>query len=178
MIKFIANIDSALVMRQYSLIEEHIHWVDILSKGKQASLQYADAYTENLWADGTGSLAGLGGSGGLVDITNPELKYNNLNPLLLGTIFEEIIEQYKLVRSLFMWINSMSCYSIHRDLNPRIHIPIITNPECFFVFKEDPHSTIEHLTTGKVYWTDTRKMHTFINCSREPRLHLIGVVTE
>ena len=134
---------------------------------KQAGLQYAEE-TENFWAGGTGKLRGL---------VNPEQQYKNLNPLLQGTIFEDIINQYKLVRTRFMWVNSMSCYSMHRDLSPRIHVPIITNPECYFVMKTGSEGLIEHLPAGKVYWTDTRIHHTFMNCSPEPRLHLIGVPT-
>jgi hypothetical protein len=164
MINVISNIDIDTVVKQYLMIEEQIQWVHMPPWRKQASLQYAKK-SENLWADGTGKLAGT------------ERQYNNLNPLLLGTIFEDIISEYKLVRTRFMWVNGMSCYSIHRDVSPRIHVPIITNPECYFVIKQGSEGLIEHLSAGKVYWTDTRKHHTFMNCSLEPRLHLIGVPT-
>lgn len=168
MIDVIGNIDIDLVLKQYSMIEPSIIWVDMPPKGKQAGLQYDTDDRENLWSAGTGTLSGL---------ENPELKFKNLNPLLRGTIFEEIIQEYKLVRTRFMWVNGMSCYSIHRDLTPRIHVPIITNPECYFVMKQENQATIDHLPAGKVYWTDTRKYHTFMNCSLEPRLHLIGIPT-
>lgn len=167
MIKVIGDIDIDLVLKQYSMIEEQIQWVEMYPHHKQAGLQYAEE-TENFWAGGTGKLRGL---------VNPEQQYKNLNPLLQGTIFEDIINQYKLVRTRFMWVNSMSCYSMHRDLSPRIHVPIITNPECYFVMKTGSEGLIEHLPAGKVYWTDTRIHHTFMNCSPEPRLHLIGVPT-
>lgn len=167
MIKVIGDIDIDLVLKQYSMIEEQIQWVEMYPHHKQAGLQYAEE-TENFWAGGTGKLRGL---------VNPEQQYKNLNPLLQGTIFEDIINQHKLVRTRFMWVNSMSCYSMHRDLSPRIHVPIITNPECYFVMKTGSEGLIEHLPAGKVYWTDTRIHHTFMNCSSEPRLHLIGVPT-
>ena len=165
MIKVVGNIDIDLVVNQYSLIAEQIQWVEMPPHHKQAGLQYAEE-TDNLWAGGTGKLTGL---------VNPEYQYNNINPLLRGTIFEDIINEHKLVRTRFMWVNGMSCYSMHRDLSPRIHVPIITNPECYFVLKQGSEGLIEHLPAGKVYWTDTRIHHTFMNCSREPRLHLIGV---
>ena len=167
MINVIDDIDIDTVVKQYSMIEEQIQWVNMPPWRKQAGLQYADE-EENLWATGTGKLAGL---------VNPEHQYKNLNPLLRGTIFQDIIEKYKLVRTRFMWVNGMSCYSLHRDLSPRIHVPIITNPECYFVLKRGSEGLIEHLPAGKVYWTDTRIHHTFMNCSLEPRLHLIGVPT-
>lgn len=165
MIKILDDIDIEKVVRQYSAIEDQIQWTEMPPHHKQAGLQYADE-TDNLWAGGTGKLSGL---------INPEHQYKNLNPILQGTIFEEIINRYNLVRTRFMWVNRMTCYSIHRDLSPRIHVPIITNPECYFVMKQGSEGLIEHLSAGKVYWTDTRIHHTFMNCSLESRLHLIGV---
>jgi hypothetical protein len=162
MIKTIDDIDIDTVVKQYSMIEEKIQWVDMPPWRKQAGLQYASEES-NLWAAGTGKAFG------------PEHQYKNLNPLLRGTVFEDIINEYKLVRTRFMWVNGMSCYSLHRDFSPRIHVPIITNPECYFVLKQGSEGLIEHLQAGKVYWTDTRMQHTFMNCSMKPRLHLIGV---
>jgi hypothetical protein len=103
-----------------------------------------------------------------------ELTYNQLNPYFKDTIFEKLIVDYKLYRTRLMWVNKMSCYSIHKDSTPRIHIPLVTNPECYFVFKDD--ASFIHMETGHVYWADTRKNHTFINCSEMERLHLVGVV--
>ena len=67
----------------------------------------------------------------------------------------------------------MTCYSMHRDTTPRIHIPMITNPECYFIFKQ---GIVQHMPAGSVYWTNTVEPHTFMNCSNRPRLHLIGAV--
>jgi len=168
MISVIGNIDIDLVVNQFWFINKDIWWVDMPPRGRQAGLQYDTEDRENLWAAGTGKLTNL---------QCPELQYKNLNPMLKGTIFQDIIQEYKLVRTRFMWVNGMSCYSVHRDLSPRIHVPIITNPECYFVIKQGTQGLIEHLPAGKVYWTDTREYHTFMNCSAEPRLHLIGVPT-
>jgi hypothetical protein len=165
MISVIGNgIDIESVISQYHMIEEKIQWMEMPPKGKQAGLQYADETSGNLWGESTGKFLGL---------ANPEPTFKNLNPLLTGTIFEEIINEHKLVRTRFMWLNGMSCYSMHRDMSPRIHIPIITNPACYFVFRDS--KIVEHMPAGDIYWTDTRQAHTFMNCSAEPRLHLIGV---
>jgi hypothetical protein len=146
------------------MIEDQIQWAE-MHFYKQAGLQYAE-HTDNLWAGGTGRLTGLG---------NSEHQYTNLNPILQGSIFEDIINEYKLVRTRFMWMNGRSCYSMHRDMSPRIHVPIITNPECYFVLKAESGGLVEHIPAGNVYWIDTRIRHSFMNCSMEPRLHLIGV---
>lgn len=63
----------------------------------------------------------------------------------------------------------------HADTTPRVHIPLITNPQSWFIFKNG--MTI-NLDVGKVYWLDTRREHTAINGSDDWRLHLVGVVED
>ena len=72
-----------------------------------------------------------------------------------------------------MWVGPYACYSMHRDSTPRVHIPLITNSECYFVFK---HGIIKHLESGQVHYTNTTIKHTFMNCSDQYRLHLVGAV--
>lgn len=62
---------------------------------------------------------------------------------------------------------------MHKDESPRIHIPLISNPECYFVFQQ---SIVTHLSVGQVWWVDTRHRHTFMNASTQDRLHLVGAV--
>lgn len=145
----------------YFKIEKNIVWTSYSDTKKQTGLQFKEG--EDPWTSAVGRSTGL------------ELEYANLNPFFKDTIFEELINQYKLKRARLMWISPMTCYSIHKDTTPRIHIPMITNSECYFVFKQ---GFISHLPTGSVYLVDTTKLHTFMNCSTEPRLHLIGVVSQ
>ena len=72
-----------------------------------------------------------------------------------------------------MWMGGKSCYSMHRDQTPRLHIPLVTNPQCYIVFQK---GQVEHLTTGSVYWVDTRLEHTAMNGSDVDRLHLVGSI--
>jgi hypothetical protein len=97
-----------------------------------------------------------------------------LNSVFKDTIFEEVINKYKLLRTRLMWVGPYACYSMHTDQTLRVHVPLITNSECYFVFKQ---GIVQHMPAGSVYWTNTLKPHTFINCSDIPRLHLIGVVS-
>ena len=143
----------------YLEIEKEIVWTDYGAKGRQAGLQFKAL--EDPWASAVGVSKGA------------ELTYTNLNPFFKNTVFEEIINKYNLLRTRLMWIGPMSCYSMHRDTTPRIHLPLITNPNCYFVFKK---GIIEHLMVGKVYRTNTIEEHTFINCSNQSRLHLVGVI--
>ncbi len=144
----------------YFKIEKNIVWTDYVNK-KQAGLQFKDL--EDPWASAVGRSKGS------------ELEYTNLNLFFKDTLFEEVISQYTLKRTRLVWLSPMSCYSMHKDTTPRIHIPMITNLECYFVFKQ---GIIQHMPVGSVYWTNTVNLHTFMNCSTESRLHLIGVVSQ
>lgn len=159
MIKSLDTIDIQPLLDHYVQVEEQLVWTEYGHKGKQAGLQYKEG--DDPWTSAVGRSKGQ------------ELEYIHLNPFFKDTPFEEIINQYKLSRTRLMWISPMACYSMHKDETSRIHIPLITNEECYFVFK---HNMPIHLAIGKVWLTDTRKFHTFMNCSDSPRLHLVGVV--
>lgn len=158
MIKVLTSYNIEPLLVSYNKLEKDILWTDYVNK-KQAGLQFKDL--EDPWASAVGTTK------------SNELTYTNLNPIFKDTLFEELINQYKLKRTRLMWISPMTCYSIHKDTTPRIHIPIITNPECYFIFKT---GIIQHMPAGAIYWTNTMNLHTFMNCSTESRLHLIGVV--
>jgi hypothetical protein len=158
MIKIINSIDVTQLLAAYDSFKDNIKWVDY-GKCKQASLQYKT--NENPYISGLGKGDGT------------DLEYVNLNENYKNTFFENLIIQYNLKRTRFMMVEPWSCYSIHADTTPRIHIPIITNSECYFLFK---NGHLEHLPVGQVYLVDTTKEHTFINCSNRQRLHLMGSV--
>lgn len=155
----LGDVDTVLLTEFYYSIENQIQWQEYGHLGKQSGLQYADAEDPFLSAVGKARLR--------------DNRFNNLNVFYKGTIIEEIIEKYKLFRLRWMWVYPKSCYSIHCDFTPRIHIPLITNKENLFVF---PNASSFHLSKGKVYKVRTDLNHTFINCSNENRLHLVGAV--
>lgn len=159
MIKILETINYQLVVDSYNLLELSMQWIDYGHKGKQTGLQYKD--NEDHWTSAVGKSNG------------EELSYNNLNPFFKDTIFEELIDKYKLLRTRLMWVGPYACYSMHKDQTYRIHIPLITNPECYFIFRT---GQLSHLKKGYVWSVDTTKAHTFINCSDQHRLHLVGVV--
>lgn len=136
-----------------------MQWTEYGTKSRQAGLQYKDG--EDPWTSAVGKSQGQ------------ETSYTNLNPFFKDTIFNEIVVKYDLKRTRLMWVGPWSCYSMHTDNTPRIHIPLITNPECYFVFM---NGLVKHMKPGAAYWTDTTQRHTFMNCSERPRLHLVGVV--
>jgi hypothetical protein len=159
MIKIIKKVNSAEILSEYLKIENDLEWTNDGHKGKQCGLQYK--INKNPWSSAVGRAKGN------------ELEVNILNPLFKDTIFESIINEYNLKRTRLIWSGPYSCYSMHTDSTPRIHVPLITNKECFFLFKE---GSPQYMSAGFLYWVDTRKYHTFINCSEKNRLHLVGIV--
>jgi hypothetical protein len=100
-----------------------------------------------------------------------EQEYSVLNPTLVGSCLARIIEKYQGFRTRIMSMTPRQCYSVHYDPTPRIHIPIITNPEAWMVWPF--HNECHRMPTGSIYWTDTTKPHTFINGYTECRIHIV-----
>jgi hypothetical protein len=163
MIKVINSIDAPSLLSEYLKIQDNICWSDYGHKGRQAGIQHKPG--DDPWTSAVGRRQ------------DGELKYTDLNPYFRDTEFEKIVQRYSLVRTRLMWVYPFACYSMHLDEYPRVHIPLITNPACYFVFNDTTvGQKIQHLPEGQVYWVDTTKTHTFMNCSEHARLHLVGVV--
>jgi hypothetical protein len=159
MIKNLGKVNTDNILNEYYKLEHEIVWKNYISKGKQCGLQYKE--NEDPWTSAVGKSKGQ------------EFTYELLNNFFKDSIFEKIIIEYNLKRTRLMWLEPYSCYSMHKDDSCRIHIPLITNTECYFIFKI---GLIKHLELGNAYLVDTKKMHTFINTSNQARLHLVGVV--
>ncbi|MFT7648571.1 MAG: hypothetical protein ACI8Y4_003323 [Candidatus Poriferisodalaceae bacterium] len=106
-----------------------------------------------------------------------EAAFSELVPDFEGTYFEEVVDELRRHFDIGrVRINSKgvyNCNSWHRDPEPRLHIPIITNPGSVFVVNH--HCT--HLPAdGSVYFTDTRGYHTAFDGGPEPRVHLIAAL--
>jgi len=68
-----------------------------------------------------------------------------------------------------------NCNSWHRDPEPRLHIPIISNPGSLFVVNHH----VTHLPAdGSVYFTDTRGYHTALNGGESHRVHLVAALPQ
>lgn len=116
------------------------------------------------------------GTGKIVDLEVPDEKmYKYIEPSLKGSCVEELILKYGAVRTRIMKLPPRSCYSIHADPTPRIHIPLITNKQCWMIW---PYLSIcKNLEVGKAYWTNTKAPHTFINGDQYlERIHIVMVL--
>lgn len=102
----------------------------------------------------------------------------------------KIIKDLGMYRTRLMRMHPRSIYSYHWDKTPRLHIPLITNTHCIFMFdkvlkeisepyhEQDIASTpknIFHLPAdGNMYFLDTTMMHSAINFSPFERVHIVG----
>ena len=106
-----------------------------------------------------------------------EAAFSELVDVFKGTYFEHIHQQlssrYPIGRVRILEKSSFNCNSWHRDPEPRIHIPIVTNPGALVIVNH--HYT--HLPAdGSVYFTDTRGYHTALNGGDQPRTHLVAAL--
>ncbi len=108
--------------------------------------------------------------------TQDETLYKYIQPSLKGTQLEQLIQSHNSFRTRIMIMPARHCYSIHRDLTPRIHIPIVTSSQAWMVWPFE--SGCHRLSEGFAYWTDTTKNHTFLNGGTESRIHLVMCVRE
>ena len=108
-----------------------------------------------------------------------ESKYTELLPEFKGTYFEEIFntlkKNFKLGRVRILLKEPRSTLSWHRDPEPRLHIPIITNKGCRMVIED----VSKHMPAdGKVTITNNTKYHNFFNGGEQNRIHLVACVLE
>jgi hypothetical protein len=105
-----------------------------------------------------------------------EQDYKYIQPTLRGSFIEKWLESLPVpvFRARLMLVKPKTCYSIHNDPLPRIHLPVITNPHCLMLFPEK--NITQHLPAdGFSYWVNTKEKHTFMNCSEIDRIHLVAV---
>lgn len=88
-------------------------------------------------------------------------------------------EKYNLTvgRSRLMALRPKSCLTFHTDIGAtmRFHVPIVINPDCFFVHNVPEPIVSKMPTVGQLYTFDSSVPHTAINASRESRIHLVIV---
>ena len=88
-------------------------------------------------------------------------------------VFDALPSKYKLGRVRILLKEPRSTLSWHRDPEPRLHIPIITNPGSIMVID----NVAKHLPAdGSVWITNNTKYHNAFNGGEENRIHLVACV--
>ena len=111
------------------------------------------------------------------DISVDEEKYSEFIDDYKDTYFKDVYEalskKYKLGRVRILLKQPRSTLSWHRDPEPRLHIPIITNPGCIMVID----NVAKHMPAdGHAWITNNTKYHNFFNGGEEDRIHIVACV--
>ncbi|WP_343563822.1 hypothetical protein [Kiloniella sp. b19] len=107
----------------------------------------------------------------------PEINFSEFNPKFKGTYFEyvheELTKRFPIGRTRVLSKGLYNCNSWHRDPEPRLHIPVISNPGSLFIVNHH----VTHLPAdGSVYFTDTRGYHTALNGGETRRVHIVAAL--
>jgi hypothetical protein len=113
------------------------------------------------------------------DISVEEAAYTEFVNEYKNTYFKEIFDtlssKYKLGRVRILLKEPRSTLSWHRDPEPRLHIPIITNPGSIMVID----NVAKHLPAdGSVWITNNTKYHNAFNGGEQNRIHLVACVLD
>ena len=108
-----------------------------------------------------------------------EVQYSEFVKLFEDTYFKEMYDaltkKYKLGRVRLLWKLPRTTLSWHRDPEPRLHIPIVTN----FGPRMCIDNLIHHMPAdGGVWITDNTKYHNAFNGGEEDRVHLVATVLD
>ena len=113
------------------------------------------------------------------DIPIDESLYTEFVKDFEHTYFKEVYDilssKFKLGRVRILLKKPRTTLSWHRDPEPRLHIPIITNPGCLQVIE----NVAKHLPAdGSVWITNNTKYHNAFNGGEENRVHLVACLTD
>ena len=90
-------------------------------------------------------------------------------------VYDELSKKYKLGRTRLLLKEPRSTLSWHRDPEPRLHIPIYTNPGAIMVVDK----VAKHMPAdGSVSITNNTKYHNAFNGGEENRVHLVACVLD
>ena len=88
-------------------------------------------------------------------------------------VYDKLTKKYKLGRMRLLLKEPRSTLSWHRDPEPRLHIPIYTNPGAIMVVD----NVAKHMPAdGSVWITNNTKYHNAFNGGEENRVHLVACV--
>ena len=113
------------------------------------------------------------------DVTINESKYTEFVEDFKNTYFKEVYDElskrFKLGRVRLLLKEPRSTLSWHRDPEPRLHIPIYTNPGAIMVIDK----IAQHMPAdGSVWITNNKKYHNAFNGGEENRVHLVACVLD
>lgn len=110
----------------------------------------------------------------ILDETDFNIVCDAFKDTYIGEVIDLLQEKYNITRGRFMMLGMKTCLTYHVDKSPRLHIPLITDSNCFMII-DDKVCRIPYPGTYKV---DTTKKHTALNASKILRTHLVFVLPQ
>lgn len=139
---------------------------------------------------------GFGSVGKTVDKEGKRIHFESeftvFNEDFKDTYFYEVWQALQQIpggigRFRLMLLRPKALLSFHHDFEMRFHVPILTNPRCFFLINNMPEEfpkptglqlpsvNVFHLPAdGSVYRFDATHYHTAINAGKTDRIHLVA----
>ena len=134
---------------------------------RQTCLQRSNKFVVNPYTDGAGENREKKNR-----VIKNSSEFTILNEIYEGTVFADIIHDVNGERARIMHMNPYTSYSVHKDMTPRYHLALITNPNAYFIFPT--LNEIMHIPAdGYLYEVDTTILHSFVNCGPDDRTHLV-----
>ena len=100
---------------------------------------------------------------------------NDFEKTYFKEVYEKLSSRFKLGRVRILLKEPRSTLSWHRDPEPRLHIPIYTNPGAIMVVD----TVAKHMPAdGSVWITNNTKYHNAFNGGEENRVHLVACVLD
>jgi hypothetical protein len=108
-----------------------------------------------------------------IDESKYTLFENKLKDTYFHTIYQELSLHFDLGRVRILKLGSRRSLSFHRDPEPRIHIPIITNPGALVIVED----FAGHMKAdGNAYFMNTTKYHSALNGGDQDRIHMVATI--
>jgi hypothetical protein len=146
------------VLEEVKEVERYHSLVDI----DQYCLQTVDGEQDPLY-----------GSRGGDEIAIGDTEKDFVHPLFDMPYTNKLIKKYNLYRTRIMKLPVKFCLTWHKDPTSRIHFPLLSNDDFFFIIEDE---MVRMKMEDVVYKMNTTKFHTAVNASTETRVHMIGTV--
>jgi hypothetical protein len=85
-------------------------------------------------------------------------------------VYDTLKSEFNIGRVRLLKLKPRQSLSYHRDPEPRLHIPITTNPGALMIVDQ---FACNLKADGNVYYTDTTKYHTALNGGENDRIHMV-----
>lgn len=155
----------------------HSRWAEM----NQISFKRSDIWDKKqkrpeYWFSGVGSLYDFDRKAFIAPTSSFNTRLEKLNNTYLAEVMNDVeefarSEGKQIGRVRAMRLLPKTCYTLHVDPEEyRFHIPLLTNSHCFFVVGERMFRMEE---VGSLYRFRTNLIHTAVNASNHPRIHLV-----